>query len=410
EVVPAGGVPVVAFLPGGAFRLGSGADLDGARWSADKQLIVVGINYRLGALGSLVLPALDDALALPSGNQALRDQQLALRWLQRNIAAFGGDPAKVTLFGQSAGAQCACMQLFAQGSEELVQRVVLDSGSCVHYPAIPLVREKVRKVSEELAAALCPDASDLLACLRTVPAMALVDWATNMGLRPFGENFSPQVDGVFLAEDPATALQAGRFLHVPLLIGTNLDEWGVVKLCGGSEVPRPTNALELAVIVYGLYPEHAADILSLYLGSAGAESATDTLGRIVRDSWFRCPSRALLRGVTAANVKAYLFSFELAPAVHGLELDYVFGYPWVSPVLVPPAFSTAAPLPLLPQLVTAMQGYWSAFALSGDPNTEGQPEWPAHELESDRHLVLSHPISTGSALSTRECALWDSFY
>jgi para-nitrobenzyl esterase len=401
--------PVIVFVPGGAFRLGSGADIDGSSLSEGTGAVVVHVNYRLGALGSLVHPVLDAALDVPSGNQALRDQQLALQWVKQHIDVFGGDPANVTLFGQSAGAQCACMQLFAPSNQGLFQRLLLMSGSCVRYPAVPMTRTGVQKLSTDLVQALCGKAEDTLACLRDVPAQDLVAWASKEPLRPLGETFSPQVDGVYLPRDPAEALAAGELMRVPVMIGSDLDEWGVTKLYGGAEVPRPGNDVELALITYGLYADHALPLLQLYRADP-SEAVTRSFGRLMTDAWFTCPTRALLRGLAAQDVPAFHYSFELEPAVHGMELDYLYGIPWVSPVLTSPAFTPAAPLPLRRSLVSALQGYIGNFALSGTPRHQALPAWPPYHAATDPYQRLGEGVATGFAQAREACDLWASFY
>jgi para-nitrobenzyl esterase len=403
-------LPVMFFIHGGRFTLGSGADLEAQYLSAHEDVVVVAINYRLGALGWLVHDAFDRA-DVPSGNFGLRDQQLALRWVHEHIADFGGDPENVTVFGQSAGSQGACYHLFARGSEGLFQRMIMESGTCVDYPALPLRRDLVANMGKLIVDALCPASQDVAGCMRALPHDEIVDWARPGLPGPMGEDFSPQVDGKLLEIDPWKQLRAGDFQRVPLIIGSTNDEWGAVKLYSGADAPRPKNNLELALVAYGMYPNEFTDILALYapLGSPDA-NANDALGSILSDSWFHCPARTLARGAAAHGVPVYLYRFSLAPSVHGQELDYVFGYPWLSGVLTAPLFETPAPVPLLPDLKSAMQRYWGRMARDGSPNDGALPAWPRYDTMSDRHLDLNTAIRDGAGLDEERCDFWDAVF
>jgi para-nitrobenzyl esterase len=403
-------LPVMVFIHGGRFTLGSGADLNGQYLSANQNVIVVSINYRLGPLGWIVHPALDKPDA-PSGNFGLRDQQLALHWVHQHIADFGGDPQKVTLFGQSAGSQSACYHLFAKGSENTFQRIIMESGTCVDYPALPLDRSMVETVGKLIADELCPSSSDVAACLRELPLEKFTDWVRPGLPGKMGEDFNPQVDGKVLALDPWKLLAAGDFQKVPMIIGTQVDEWGAVKLYDGADAPRPTNNLDLALVSFGLYPDNFTDILNRYapLGTPDSE-ANNALGRITSDSWFHCPARTLARGASAHGAPVFLYSFSLAPSVHGQELDYVFGYPWLSGLLKEPTFSPPAPLPLVPDLLSTVQQYWGNLARSGVPNAHGLPSWPRYSTSTDEHLVLAREIASQSGLDRERCDYWDSVF
>ncbi|MET0284859.1 MAG: carboxylesterase/lipase family protein [Polyangiales bacterium] len=400
-------LPVMFFIHGGRFTLGSGADLDGQHLAVSQNVIVVAINYRLGPLGWIVHPSLDQAEA-PSGNYGLRDQQMALHWVKQHIVDFGGDPESVTLFGQSAGSQSACYHLFARGSEGTFQRIILESGTCVDYPALPLDRGMVQKVGELIANELCPDDSEVAACLRALPPERFTDWVRPGLPGPMGEDFNPQVDGKLLPEDPWRLLAAGQFQKVPMIVGTTIDEWGAVKLYDGADAPRPSNQAELLLVSYGLYPNEFADILALYAPLGSQQSANDTLGRITSDSWFHCPARTLARGAAKHGVPVYLYSFTLAPSVHGQELDYVFGYPWLSGLLKEPTFSPPAPLPLLAPLRSAVQTYWASFARTGVPSDPSLQTWPAYG--DDVHLELGRDIQADRGLYAESCDFWDAVF
>ena len=402
---------VMVFVHGGSFITGAGREYDGSQLAAKRGVIVVTLNYRLGALGLLIDPSLDAAFRAPSGNQSIRDQQLALEWVQRNIARFGGDPNNVTLFGESAGSTSACVHLFARGSERLAHRFILESGGCVESAIVPMTRSSVARTSSAFVQSFCAGASDVLACLRSVPVVDLVAWTNESGSAadagtenspdPLGEGFRPHVDGVLVEDDPRVLLAAGDFLRVPLLIGTNLNEMGRFpdRTAGADSV------LSFTLFLVASYPATWLALAPIYSPAtdAGAHAAFLNL---TNDTWFRCPSRALARGAAAHGSPVYLYSFDLPPAVHTQELDYVFGAPIVGPTITSPPQPTAAPVPPLPSLVDAVQGYWTAFAKTGDPNGADLPNWPRYAAASDQHLVLDTQLRVNSGLAKQGCDAW----
>ncbi|MDY6919598.1 MAG: carboxylesterase family protein [Pseudomonadota bacterium] len=165
-----GAKPVMVFIHGGAFVSGGSSQYDGARLAEDYGVVVVTLNYRLGALGFLSHPELDQELQAPqSGNLGLKDQQLALHWVQQNIVAFGGDPQQVTLFGESAGSASTCVHMVAPGSQDLAQQFIMESGVCIG--GLPInSKTQSDAIGEALLQALCPEATDRLGCLRELPA------------------------------------------------------------------------------------------------------------------------------------------------------------------------------------------------------------------------------------------------
>lgn len=408
-------LPVVVFLHGGGFKQGGSADFSLRGLGEAGGLVVVTVNYRLGALGFLVHPALDAALSVPSGNMGLRDQQRALEWVRDNIAAFGGDPSSVTLSGQSAGSVATCLHLVARGSEALAHRFILESGSCVNGPHAPIPRESAVAQGKQLATALCGDRPDTLACLRGLPARALSDWATPESLSYidtvallFGTTkdkvpntrfgWWPDVDGALIPDQPAALIERDAFRRLPVLLGTNLRETDI----GGSYgFPKLSNRLELSFWVNLTQPAVATRLLEHYMPDTDA-GANEAWIRIGTDREYRCPTRALARALRARGAPSYLYSFEHLPALHTSELDYVFGptggasLPRISPPLLP-----ASPV------VSSVQAYWSAFARSGDPAAPALPVWPPYTLEEDRHLVLSDPPHAAAHLSGADCDFVD---
>jgi para-nitrobenzyl esterase len=402
------GAPVMVFLFGGGFSSGAGSVYDGRRLSEAGDVVVVTVNYRLGPLGFMTHESLDAAFGVPSGNMGFRDQQASLRWVRDNIAAFGGDPGNVTLFGESAGAVSACLHVFAKESRALAHKFILESGGCLSLPVLPMKRSNIDWLSAKLVADLCKDSSDKLACLRALPADKLTKWTdttakTDPGPDPLGQQFWPQMDGAVFEDYPKRLAASGDFNRGPILMGTAENEAEFYRIVGAKQV---NTAVNLGFYLLAAYPTTWQALVPHYTPASDAE-ANAAWDRLTTDTWYRCPTRATARALSAKGSAVYLYDFALRPAVHTQELDYVFGYPIVGDLLTAPPLSFAAPNPPPASLVTAMQSYWTTFAKTGVPTRGGSPEWPRYETATDRHLVLDDAVTAGSALAKPQCDSWD---
>jgi para-nitrobenzyl esterase len=367
-------------------------------------VVVVTLNYRLGLFSALALPALDRELGEPSGNLALRDQQRALQWVHDEIAAFGGDPGNVTLFGQSAGAIHGCLQLFSPGAAGLVQRVILESGGCLGSAVSPASRAQAERVGQDVVSNLCGSAPDALACLRALPLAELRD-VKNTRANLLEQLGTLHVDGRVLPDHPARLAQRGAYLHVPVIVGANAHESSfLASPVFGQSWPLVSDALSFTIGLAAMYPDDFAAILAEYGVPSDAE-ANARLVAILDDSWFTCPARALTRELASRGDAVYAYRFALAPAGHTLELDYVFGWPegLYGKVLA------GAPTPPVPELIQAVQGYWSAFARGGAPVHTALPAWPAWTERTPALLTLDRSLASGGALGEgAHCDFWDA--
>lgn len=394
---PEGRLPVYVFIHGGAYVSGGSLQYDGQKLAERGPLVVVTLNYRLGVLGFLSHAGLDAARGdAPTGNDGIRDQQLGLAWVKNNIAAFGGDPSKVTVAGESAGAMSACLHLVSPLSRDLAQRFVMESGVCMGGTLLG-TKAAGDKLGRELTDELCAGQSDLLACLRAKPVSELTDWRRSAGL--FGAGFSPVVNAAdpLLPEAPPKLIEAGNFNKGAVLAGSNLREWGLFQLIGSA---RPATLAEFdAAVEMQLGAQLGAAGLPLvqahYRPATDAE-ANDAFVRLMTDAGFRCPTRALARLLSGMGSKVYLYSFEHGDAFHAYELPYVFGNP--------NALLAAAMLD--EPTLAAVQGFWMEFAIKGDPNGRVQPTWPAYETGSDQCMALSSAPAVKSGLSQTDCDFW----
>jgi para-nitrobenzyl esterase len=398
---PAQPLPVMVFIYGGGFSGGATNTYSGVGLSRKGPVVVVSMNYRVGALGFFAHPELDGQRAdKPSGSDGIRDQQLALRWVRDNVASFGGDPHNVTLFGESAGSSSVCVHQVSPGSRKLARRFIMESGVCTRGVANgiePVQREKTYARAQQMGAALCPDATDVIGCLRGLPADQIMAWAPDAssdGSGAPGISWVPVIEGPggVLPDHPDTLIARGDYNRGEVLVGTNKNEAGLFN-------PLPFYSFEeLRSMVEAQYGARADEVMALYAPNASAD-AYQALVTLMTDVMFRCPSRGLARLLQKENGTVYLYSFEQGSAWHAEEMTYVFGYDYLLFAVVPPVES----------LVDAMQRYWINFASRGDPNGEGLPTWPRYDLAGDRHMTLAAPPSAASGLSRAACDFWDSY-
>ncbi len=412
ESPPADPAPVMVWLHGGAFILGNGNALDPVRLVADRGVVVVNVQYRLGPLGFLALSALrDEHPRHSSGNLGLEDQQAALRWVRQNIGAFGGDPSNVTLFGQSAGGISVCQQLLARSTAKLFDRAITQSGPCLF--ALP-TRGEAEEQGARFATRLgCSDSPNVLTCLRDKPVSEV------LGALPLDPTFLhdqsvrwlPTRDGVVVPRDPEARFREGRFRRVPMIIGANKDEG---RLFVGLAFNLPGNPIT---------PETWATEVDRYFGTrVGAEvrrryplerypDAGAAFGQAVGDSVLACPAIESA-SLMAKHTPVYLYEYGHTPnpfaaptpgidlgAFHTSELPYVFNSPSATSGPINFTMSEQA-------LAETVKNAWTSFAATGMPGAEGI-RWPRLTSDSTRFLVLDTPPRLDSDLKRDQCAFWE---
>ncbi len=374
-------LPVMVWIHGGGFRAGSTSEpRQNGENLAKKGVVVVSMTYRMGVFGFYAHPELSaESPHGASGNYGLMDMVASLEWVRDNIAAFGGDPHNVTIFGESAGSFAVSLLMASPTAEGLFHKAIGESGAALG--RVTPSREKAEAAG--VAFAQSTYGSTALVDLRAVPAKALLVASEQAG------RFGPNVDGWFLPDQPAAIYAAGRQSEVPLLAGWNLDEGGPGAIFGRSE-PTLANYLAAVQVKFG----DAADaFLAAYSASNDAEArraASDFGG----DSfigygtwkWIEAHARS-----GEAPVYRYLFDHPLPLALdakvndqpraaHSWEIEYVFG------VLDSKA------LPWRPedyQVSELMMNYWTNFAKRSDPNGPGLREWPAYQSVGSPVMHLS---------------------
>lgn len=387
----AAGRPVMVWIHGGGFEFGSSAQpgYDGTKL-AQHGVVVVSFNYRLGVLGFLAHPALDRE-GPASGDYGLQDQIAALRWVRDNIATFGGDPANVTIFGESAGAHAVGILMASPLAKGLFAKAIAQSGAfwdgehgslATHDEALA----RGTSFQKQLGAAD-------LAALRALPAdrlNAAGKW--DFRLDPGTTAFSPSVDGYVLRESPVAAFEHGRAAKVPLLAGWNALEQAPLFLPRALPHDTPRAFRSAATGLFGA--GRMAEFDSVYPPADPASPGT-LIGDLVisEQTW---ELLVLQQKVLRTGVYAYQFSFAspYSPiANHTAEVKYVFGN------LPPPMPGRAGAAPGERDRATAelMMAYWTNFAARGDPNGAGLPAWPAYAGPASRVLAITPDGATAMA-------------
>jgi para-nitrobenzyl esterase len=400
------GRPVMVWVHGGALVTGESDSYNPASLVKDG-VTVVTINYRLGALGFLADSALANR-AGHAGNYGLMDQQAALRWVKANISRFGGNPRNVTLFGESAGGLSTLSQLVSPGSAGLFQRAIVESGSYNQTQAsLASAEASGATFAARVGCGSQPGSAATAACLRAVPVATLVADGNAGG-------YTPDLDGLVLRQSIVTALRKGQFHRVPVVMGTNHDEWRLfVALAQLEGAPAVTAANYQAQIqaTLGVSAAVAAEIVAQY-PVASFSSPPVAIGAVGTDAIFACNS---LNDVSLMSRFTPTFSYEFndenAPQVgfpdvgfplgadHASELQYVFD-PF------PPAMSALSPAQRV--LSAQMKAYWTSQAKHGNPETAGQPFWPLFNASGQRMLNLDEPrpaVETDFS-AEHHCAFW----
>jgi para-nitrobenzyl esterase len=394
--------PVMVWVHGGSNVAGEGSSpwYDGSEL-AKRGVVLVTINYRLGVFGFLALPALSaESPDRVSGNYALLDQLAALRWVRANIKQFGGDPGRVTIFGESAGSLDLVALMASPLSAGLFHRAIAQSGAPMG-AALPLAQAEAQGTALIEAAGIDPTSGAAVA-LRRKPAAELLDLADRQ-MAAGRLQIQPVIDGWVLPDAAGRIFSSGKQRQVPLMIGSNAREMTTLR----SFLPR----IERTVTAYRGWLRQTVGADAERFGELyPAQSDADVEGALIdatTESLFTCRARFAARAMARIGVPAYLYQFtrvrprgQSLGAYHAAEITHVFGtrLPW---------------LPWEPvddQLSAAMAKYWVAFAATGKPAVEGLPTWPTHDAAGDRYLELGPAIEAKAGLKKSACDVLDSVY
>jgi para-nitrobenzyl esterase len=406
----AGKRPVMVWIHGGGYVAGSGGApiYDGATFARDG-VVLVSINYRLHALGFLYLDELFQE-ASGTGNLAILDQVAALRWVRKNIAAFGGDPRNVTIFGESAGAGCIGTLLGTPAADGLYRRAIMQSGNATH----ELSRETGTRIARRMLALLDvqPGSSASLWHLSSdrilrASVRALLEWRELLGEQErLKLVFLPVADGVTRPRPTLERVRAGETAGVDVMIGCNADEYRLFGLALPPALVRmlPDVPLERYFTGCSRTPEA---ILATYAARRSGGDLRAARSAIEGDQMFTIPSLRFAEAREAGGGRTYMYRFTWPTPVmagrlgacHALEIPFVFD-------------NTARGGPLCGRtpnrgLARAMHDAWIRFAATGDPNGEGLPEWPAYNLDDRPTMEFGERRRLMHDPRHHERVLWD---
>ncbi|WP_027135411.1 carboxylesterase/lipase family protein [Geminicoccus roseus] len=407
--------PVIVWIHGGAFVGGSSALYPLETMALAGDAVVVSMNYRLGVFGFMAHPAF---AAGHNGGYGLEDQRAALRWVKRNIEAFGGDPDNVTLAGESAGAASVCMHILAPDETEgLFHKAIIQSAGCV--TPLPTIQDAEVVGGKVAELAGCGEEAQALACLRDKPVEELLEAGAEVGGADI-MTFAPATGTETLPLPGAEAIPAGKFVQVPVINGGDRDElrlYVAYDIQAGGSVTAENYAEHLQAV----YGDKAEQVLAQYPLDRFS-SAPAALGTVMSDF---TPSNGLNNCIylqtgkllrTKVEVYEYVFGDQDAPpvtpdpgfemgAVHSSELPYQF-----------PHFSNTAAVdgpdlaPGSEALAGQMMAYWTSFARTGTPSAPEGPDWPV--FTADDRVMRFEPGKVGlfDAGAAHHCAFWKSLY
>ncbi|WP_405987919.1 carboxylesterase/lipase family protein [Streptomyces sp. NBC_00986] len=399
---PGSKLPVAVWIYGGAYRSGSSSSYQPVSMVDQGDMLVVTINYRLGAMGFLTLPQLDKDNGAPSGDYGLLDQIQALHWVRQNVAQFGGDPSRVMIAGQSAGGESVCTLLASPKAAGLFSRAVVESGlTCI---------EADRKDAQRNDAAFVTDAgcdssaaaAAVMACLRHKSPAEILAAQTAAG-----QIWYPTTQVPALPEQAPVAFATAAFNHVPVLIGTTGDEGASFIYSATDAVGKPVTAATYRSDIQASFGATAPQVLDHYpLGDYSVPGAAEA--QIKTDVAFTCPMLSNAASLTAA-VPTYVYEFRDTTAAgnidggpeHAAELPYLWG-----------TKDSATLTDEQRQLSHAMIAYWAAFARTGTLAAHGLPPVPHYAPATPHEIAFNSdgPALVSDTARNHQCGYWDSYF
>jgi len=401
--------PVMVWIHGGALVVGESDDYNPERLVEQGDVVVVTINYRLGLFGYMAHPALSaESPEHISGNYGLLDQQFALDWVRRNIERFGGDHNNVTLFGESAGGLSTLSNVASPRAAGLFHRAIVESGAyALNLPSLATAEAQGSAVGTSLG---CPDPTTT-ACLRSLTVAQL--------LSKTGSGITPDVDGKILPQTLATAFSSGQFNRVPIIQGSNHDEFTLFVGLDFDLVSGPVSPAAYPFVVRAIVGATLAPAVLQEYPLANYPSPDAAIAAFGTDLTFACPARSANLSLSRfVRTFAYEFNDENAPqnflppisipygAAHASEIQYLFTLP-----------QSVTLAPTQQRLSETMIAYWTQFARTGDPNSFRRdhlleplwPHFPGRDEDEDIQSLLPADVGVESDFATRHhCAFWDA--
>jgi para-nitrobenzyl esterase len=396
--------PVMVWIHGGGFVTGAGSIpwYSGVGLASKDDVVVVSVNYRLGALGFLQVPGLE-----ASGNVGLLDQVAALRWVRDNVASFGGDPGNVTVFGESAGGMSVACLLGMPDAAGLFRRALPQSGACQSMKTTDQSAETTAELAA-LAGVTVDDLVDLdvaplLAAQQTINGRRLIGAGGAEAMLPF----APMVDGLVFPRHPLAAIADGSAAGVDLLTGTTAEEFRLFTIMLDAGPMADDRILRRVARMVG--DERAAEVLEAYRAEYPGAPNDDLANVIATDYVFRLPAERLLEAhAPHGTVRSYRFAWRSTAfggrlgACHALDIPFCFD-----------ALDTGGSAFFLGEvtagareLARGMRSAWSSFARHGTPEGEGLPDWPAWDATRRATMVLDDPSKVVDDPMSRTRLVW----
>jgi para-nitrobenzyl esterase len=399
--------PVMVWIHGGAFVFGAASQpiYDGSQLARRGDVVVVTVQYRLGALGFLYLQDLVGEEIDCAANAALLDQLLAITWVRDNIEAFGGNPANVTIFGESAGGMSVGSLLGMHAARGLFHRAIAQSGSGRDV----LSTDQATGIAHTLLSHLDLEPRDVRKLLE-IPVSALLQaqqrcWIDVMRARR-QLPFRPVVDGRVIPEPPAELIADGLSADVPLLVGTTVDEWRFFGFMDPS-----SGGLDDAQVIARLdrVTSSARALFDAYAAERPGSSPSDVWFAIETDRIFRVPAILLAETQSRHQQKTFSYLFTWRSPIEGLGACHAIDIPFVFDTLDKPgmpafAGNTSAAL----DLAVKVQDAWIEFARTGDPGHAGLPEWPTYERGRRATMLLGEACRVEDDPLGAERRVWDT--
>jgi len=397
-----GNFPVMVFFHGGGFQQGSGGYgiYNGKYLAGEKEVVLVTVNYRIGNLGFLALPELNSEDKNGSfGNYGILDQIQALKWLKANVRNFGGDPGRITIFGQSAGAMSVCALMVSPLSEGLFERAISMSGPCDLFFSMDEGFEQGKKIAETVGCT----GDQVLACLRSKPAESLVVKSGNRLLN-LGVTYAPHVDGYVLPDFPIKMIKQGKYHRVPFMVGNTKEEIRLYTMMfAGIGLVQPAT---INWLMRKLAGDYAQDVLKMY-SYKDYRRPIDLFLNVANDMVFAGPAWQMGEAMSGKS-PVYMYRVDWHDhkfphkmgAFHGMDVPLVFGTLkdknlMTSLMADKKVIERAAPLS------RQMMDYYTNFAKSGNPNGSGLLDWPGYDTAKKNRMILDTPLKI-SPLSDQE--------
>jgi para-nitrobenzyl esterase len=416
--------PVLVFFHGGGYVGGMGGDYDGRPFARDHDAIVVTVNYRLGVFGFLAASSLNATDSKhTSGNYGIEDQRAALQWVQKNIAAFGGDPKRVTIAGQSAGSGSVCVHTVSPESRGLFSGAIMESGTCAAGLKPTPTLAEVAQQGDTFASTLgCPgtDAS-AAACLRgKSPEAVLAAVGGDSITGGAAITLSPIVDGRVIPKQPTQLIESGKFNKVPMIIGNTSNEGTTFVLINyevkgtpvtadgyGAAITKLTPGADVQKVM-DLYPLSAYRTPSQAVAAARTDSSVCGLNAAAKLFAAKVPTYAYVFADPNAPSPvdlAKLFPTITMGASHASELQYLFqtaGIPLSS--VTPSKFDATEKA-----VSNSLTGYWAAFMAKQAPGKGGGPSWPKFQATNGTRVVFNSggtTLDSSNFEQAHHCDFW----